>query len=95
VDVLSSTLVGSGGYWGPETADADEYLLAETNGAMMRSIAFGHALDALSFAYGEPHDLTVQQATRRAQVRKIDKDVPRRSSTIGQPGRCTATYSVD
>ena len=74
-EVLSSTLVGSGGYWGPETAAVDEYLLAENNGATMRSIAFGHALDALSLVFGEPHDLNVQQATRRTQVRNTDTDL--------------------
>ena len=73
--MLSSTLVGSGGYWGPETAAVDEYLLEESNGATMRSIAFGHALDALSFVFGEPHDLHVQQATRRTQVRNVDTDL--------------------
>ena len=73
--MLSSTLVGSGGYWGPNTADVDEYLLDESTGATMRSIAFGHALDALSFVFGEPHDLHVQQATRRTQIRNVDTDL--------------------
>ena len=73
-EVLSSTLVGSGGYWGPETAAVDEYLLEENNGATMRSIAFGHALDALSLVFGEPSDLNVQQATRRTQIRNTDTD---------------------
>ncbi len=73
-EVLSSSLVGSGGYWGPETANVDEYLLDESTGATMRSIAFGHALDALSFVFGEPSDLHVQQATRRTQVRNTDTD---------------------
>ena len=73
-EVLSSTLVGSGGYWGPDTATVDEYLLEESNGATMRSIAFGHALDALSLVFGEPSDLQVQQATRRTQVRNADTD---------------------
>src|SRR3954469_10273730 len=71
-EVLSSTLVGSGGYWGPETADVDEYLLDESTGATMRSIAFGHALDALSFVFGEPTDLHVQQATRRTQIHNVN-----------------------
>jgi predicted dehydrogenase len=77
-EVLSSSLVGSGGYWGPQIASVDEYLLDEANGATMRSIAFGHALDALSFVFGEPTDLQVQQTTRRRQVRNTDTnaDVP-------------------
>ncbi len=73
-EVLSSSLVGSGGYWGPETVNVDEYLLDESTGATMRSIAFGHALDALSFLFGEPQDLQVQQTTRRATVRNTDTD---------------------
>jgi predicted dehydrogenase len=73
-EVLSTSLVGSGGYWGPETANADEYLLDESTGATMRSIAFGHALDALSYLFGEPEDLQVRQATRRTQIRNSDTD---------------------
>lgn len=30
----------------------------------MRSMAFGHALDALSFLFGEPEDLHVRQSPR-------------------------------
>jgi predicted dehydrogenase len=74
-EVLSSSLVGSGGYWGPQIASVDEYLLDEANGATMRSIAFGHALDALSFVFGEPTDLQVQQTTRRSEVRNTDTNV--------------------
>jgi predicted dehydrogenase len=73
-EVLSSTLIGSGGYWGPDTADVDQYLLDESTGATMRSIAFEHALDAMSFVFGEPSDLQVQQTTRRTRVRNVDTD---------------------
>jgi predicted dehydrogenase len=73
-EVLSSSLIGSGGYWGPETANEDEYLLDESTGATMRSIAFGHALDALSHVVGEPVDLRVEQATRRNRIRNTDSD---------------------
>ena len=76
-EVLSTTLIGSGGYWGPDTATVDEYLLDESNGSTMRSIAFGHALDALSFVFGEPTDLHVQQVTRRTQIRNVDTDTAR------------------
>jgi predicted dehydrogenase len=63
-----------GGYWGPQTANADEYLLDESTGATMRSIAVGHAFDALSFVFGEPSDLHVEQATRRTRILNTDTD---------------------
>jgi predicted dehydrogenase len=73
-EVLSSSIVGSGGYWGPQTVNADEYLLDEASGATMRSIAVGHTLDALSFVFGEPTDLHVQQVTRRTRILNTDTD---------------------
>jgi predicted dehydrogenase len=73
-EVLSSSIVGSGGYWGPETVDVDEYLLDESTGATMRSIAVGHALDAMASVFGEPTDLRMQQVTRRSMIRNSDKD---------------------
>jgi predicted dehydrogenase len=71
-EVLSSSIVGSGGHWGPTTVSADEYLSDESNGATMRSIPVGHALDAMAYVLGEPTDVSLQQATRRSHIRNTD-----------------------
>jgi predicted dehydrogenase len=39
----------------------------------MRSIAVGHALDAMASVFGEPTDLRMQQVTRRSMIRNTDK----------------------
>lgn len=65
-EVLSTTLVGSGGRWGGEVESAGErYLLDAANGATMLTIPFAHTLDAVASVLGEPRDLTATLATRR------------------------------
>ena len=68
-EVLSTTLVASGGQWGAAIPDASvRYLYDRSSGATMLTIPFAHAIDAVSFAIGEPTDLRAILAVRRATV---------------------------
>ena len=74
-EVLSSTIIGSGGGWGGEVASAAErYTIDRANGATLLSIPMGHALDALCFALGELHDVSATVAIRRPLVHDIEAD---------------------
>lgn len=68
-EVLSTTVVGSGGPWGAQVESAGQhYLLDAGNGATMLTIPFGHTLDGVASVLGEPEDLTATLATRRTRV---------------------------
>lgn len=72
-EVLSTTLVGSGGNWGETIAgERSLYLLDRANGAHMLTIPFGHSVDALCTCLGEFGELTATLATRRPTVRRAD-----------------------
>lgn len=72
-EVLSTTLIGSGGPWGPEVESAGmHYLLDAANGATMLTIPFAHTLDAVASVLGEPEDLTATLTTRRTVVRDAE-----------------------
>ncbi|MFD7008557.1 Gfo/Idh/MocA family protein [Rhodococcus jostii] len=71
-DVLSSTLVGSGGTWGSEVDSRNAYLLDRTNGATLLSIPLGHTLDGVISVLGPLRDLTSTSATLRTDVRNSD-----------------------
>lgn len=81
-DVLSTTMIGSGGGWGPVIDEPNAYLNDITHGATMVSIPFGHAVDALAFALGDWADAKALMAIRRPTVtvvptnRQIDKTAP-------------------
>jgi predicted dehydrogenase len=64
-DVLSSTLIGSGGGWGPTVEPYNAYLNDKSNGATMLSIALGHAADALCHCLGEVRQLSATMTQRR------------------------------
>lgn len=71
-EVLSTTVIGSGGQWGA-TADPDNlYLLDRANGATMLTIPVGHAIDALSEVLGPFATLTATTSTRRPAVPRRD-----------------------
>jgi len=63
-EVLSTTLVGSGGQWGAQTQLATLYLVDRDNGATMLSIPVAHALDALCLCLGEFAELAAVTATQ-------------------------------
>ena len=71
-EVLSTTLVGSGNSWGPETDTAHAYLYDRNNGATMLSIPLGHTLAGLRDVLGEFADLSTRMVTRRKTVRVAD-----------------------
>jgi predicted dehydrogenase len=68
-DVLSTTLVGSGGGWGPVVGAGGAYTVDRANGATLLTIPFGHTLDALVLCLGNFASLNATTATRRPQVR--------------------------
>lgn len=64
-EVLSTTLVGSGGIAGPSTTARDAYINDRTNGATLLTIPFGHTVDTLCHVLGEFDDLAAVTAIRR------------------------------
>lgn len=63
--ILSTTLVGSGGAWGPSISARNQYLYDRRNGATLLSIPFGHTVDALCSCLGEFREVSATLATRR------------------------------
>ncbi len=68
-DVLSITLIGTGGGWGGETNLANAYTLDASNGATMLSIPFGHTIAAITNSFGEVTSVTAELAIRRKTVK--------------------------
>ena len=64
-DVLSTTVLASGGGWGPTITPADAYTLDVATGASMLTIPFAHTLDALCYTLGKVASVTAETATRR------------------------------
>ena len=64
-EVLSTSIVGSGGSWGADISPADAYTLDQTQGASMLMIPFAHTLDGVLYCLGEVNSVVAQTATRR------------------------------
>jgi predicted dehydrogenase len=72
-EILSTTLVGSGGNWGETIPGAGSvYLLDRANGAHMLTIPAGHSVDVLCTCLGEFAEVSATVATRRRSVRRVD-----------------------
>ena len=71
-DVLSTTLVGSGGQWGGETDAAHAYLYDNSNGATLLSIPLGHTLAGMREVLGGFADLSARMINRRNTVHVTD-----------------------
>lgn len=71
-EVLSTTVVGSGGQWGPQIDSRNRYLLDESSGASLLTIPFGHTLDGVASVLGEPQNLHVAQTQQRTASRDVD-----------------------
>ncbi|MRX52195.1 gfo/Idh/MocA family oxidoreductase [Paracoccus sp. S-4012] len=71
-EVLSTTLVGSGGEWGGMTDAAHAYLYDRTNGATMLSIPLGHTLAGLREVLGDIGDLSARMINRRTTAHVTD-----------------------
>lgn len=71
-EVLSTTLVGSGGQWGDETDAARAYLYDRKNGATLLSIPLGHTLAGMQEVLGGFADLSARMFARRKTVHFAD-----------------------
>jgi predicted dehydrogenase len=67
-EVLSTTMVGVS-VPGDVVVQANAYMLDETNGANLLTIAVGHSLDALSYLLGEFAELSAVSSLRRPLAR--------------------------
>ncbi|MGX9936799.1 Gfo/Idh/MocA family protein [Advenella kashmirensis] len=73
-EVLSTTLVGSGGSWGSETDAAHAYLYDKSNGATLLSIPLGHMLAGMREVLGGFGHLSARMINRRDTVYVTDTD---------------------
>lgn len=71
-EVLSSSVIGSGGNWGPVIDSRNAYTLDCRTGASMLTIPFGHTMDAVAMTLGELSEVAATTAIRRPQVLNRD-----------------------
>ena len=71
-DVLSTTLIGSGGNWAGETTAELAYLFDSKNGATMQSIPLAHTLTAMKDVLGPFADLSAKFVSRYKTVNVAD-----------------------
>ena len=64
-EVLSSTIVASGGNWGPWVQPENAYILDARSEAGMLVIPFGHTMEGVCYCLGEVEHLSAELATRR------------------------------
>ena len=78
-EVLSTTLVGSGGQWGGQTDAAHAYLDDRRNGATMLSIPLGHTLAGFRDVLGDFGSLSARLINRRktAHITDTGETIPR------------------
>ncbi|MGW6143116.1 Gfo/Idh/MocA family protein [Streptomyces sp. NPDC055140] len=69
--VLSTSMLGSGGFWGAAYDDSHAYLLDVTSGATLLSIPFGHSVDALAMVLGEFREVSAHMANVRPEVTHV------------------------
>jgi predicted dehydrogenase len=67
-EVLSSSIIGSGGGWAAVRTEGDLYLLDPANGATMMEIPFGHTLAAYVDVLGDYKTISATLARRRKEV---------------------------
>jgi predicted dehydrogenase len=67
-EVLSTTVVGSGGAWGATVGPGDHYVLDAANGATLLTIPFSHTLDGIASVLGEPEELRIEPVSRRTSA---------------------------
>jgi len=71
-EVLSTTLIGSGGQWGGETDAAHAYLYDRSNGATLLSIPLAHTLAGMGEVLGGIRHLSARLLVRRDSARVSD-----------------------
>lgn len=82
--VLSTSMLGSGGYWGATYDDGHTYLLDATSGATLLSIPFGHSVDALAMVLGEFREVTALMENLRPAVTHVTSGAVAAKSTDDQ-----------
>lgn len=75
-EVLSTTVVGSGGAWGGTVGPGDHDVLDAANGTTLLTVPFGHALDGLASVLGEPRELRIRQLSRRTSAMDTRSGLP-------------------
>lgn len=68
-DVLSTTLIGSGGGWRATVAADKAYLFDRSNGATLLSIPVGHAADVIGFCLGQFETVSSLLDVRRPTIK--------------------------
>lgn len=98
-EVLSTTVIGSGGAWGATVGPGDHYVLDAANGATLLTIPFSHTLDAVASVLGEPEELRIQPASRRTAAVDTESGQPVPMTAADQvvasgrlPGGAVATF---
>jgi predicted dehydrogenase len=87
-EVLSTTMVGLS-VVGDVVGRPNAYMLDETNGANILTVAFGHSLDVLNYVLGELAELSAVSHLRRPQItieetgEQIVKTAPDQIAVIG------------
>jgi predicted dehydrogenase len=71
-EVLSSSIVASGGAWGALTDSRSAYILDKSNGASLLTIPFGHTLEGVCHCLGEPDNVCARMATRRKAATDVE-----------------------
>ncbi|QUQ65890.1 Gfo/Idh/MocA family protein [Kutzneria sp. CA-103260] len=90
-DVLSTTLIGTGGAWGATYETDSKYLIDAANGATLLSIPFGHTIDAVTMVLGDIVDLSARTATRRPTVHHAATGEP---ATMTSPDQIAVTFTL-
>src|SRR3546814_17000011 len=88
-EVLSTTLVGSGGQWGGETDAAHAYLDDKANGATLLSIPLGHTLAGFRDVLGDFGKYSATLINRRMTTRitHTGETIPRSAhAQVHDPG---------
>ncbi len=83
-EVLSTTLIGSGGNWAGETIDDYYYLFDRKNGATMQSIPLAHTLAAMRDVLGDFGPLSARFLSRFDTVKVADTGETREKTAPDQ-----------
>jgi predicted dehydrogenase len=67
-DVLSSSILASGGAWGASLNKAASYVLDPANGVTMLDVPFGHTISAFINILGNFTDVSAVMARRRTEI---------------------------
>lgn len=71
-EVLSTTLVGSGLFWGGQIDKEHAFIMDKRNGITPLTISFAHRVDALCYCLGELAELSATLVNRRKRVTVIE-----------------------